>query len=292
MSKKMIVFHSDCHDGITALWAALKSPTWKDAEPYAGKHHELPDLARLRDADVLMVDFSWKRGPMAEIAACVKSVLVLDHHKTAEEELRGYNVLRDHVRAVFDMNRSGAGLAWDELVGGPRPWIVDYTEDRDLWKFALPMCREVHAAIDSYPLTLEWRSWLADEGQLGGNRLESLKQEGVAILRYQNKLVEGIAKNAKTTRIAGHDVPCVACPVELCSEVGHLLAKSAWFAATFIDLPTGERYFSLRSDEDKARVNEIAALFGGGGHPHAAGFTIRPHEVKYNTLAYGRQEQL
>jgi len=84
------------------------------------------------------VDFSYKRLVFDEIAREARTVLVLDHHKTAAEELRGlpvppatYSALRDpatvsnpfRVCALFDMERSGAGLkaGFPNRTNGPEP---------------------------------------------------------------------------------------------------------------------------------------------------------------------------
>src|SRR6267143_1545303 len=99
----VIVYHDKCHDGITALWVAKQR--WPDAEPYAGNYDVPPDLGRLAGADVVIMDFSWKRAAMALIKCMAASLLVLDHHKTAQDELAGLN------GCEFDMERSGAGLA-------------------------------------------------------------------------------------------------------------------------------------------------------------------------------------
>ena len=39
------------------------------------------------------------------------------------------------------------------------------------------------------------------------------------------------------------------------------------------------RIFSLRSTEDGLDVSEIASKFGGGGHKHAAGFSVPLEEA-------------
>jgi hypothetical protein len=39
--------------------------------------------------DVAIVDFSYKRPVMVELASKAKSILVLDHHKTAQADLDG-----------------------------------------------------------------------------------------------------------------------------------------------------------------------------------------------------------
>lgn len=257
---EVIIYHDVCHDGITALWAALQR--YPNAEPYPGRYSQPPDLERLRGREVIIVDFSWKRGPLLAVAEVASSIRVLDHHKTAEAELAGLDF------CVFDMDRSGAGLAWDELVGGERPRLIDYVEDRDLWRFSLPNCREVHAACNSYPLDLETRKLLM------GRDIHELASEGGAILRYHNKLVESAARWAQRETIAGFDVPSVQCPtIEIVSDLGHRLAKDEPFAAVWVVKDDGSVQYSLRSTDDGEDVGAIAASFGGGGHKGAAGFT-------------------
>jgi hypothetical protein len=263
--KRVIVYHDKCHDGITALWVAMLA--YPGAEPYAGNYDVPPDLDRLRGADVLIVDFSWKRVPLLSIKEAAASLRVIDHHKTAQAELAGIG------GCDFDMERSGAGLAWDLLFDCSRPPLIDYVEDRDLWRFRLPQCREVHAACNSHPLTLEAR------GALMRRPIPELAAEGAAILRYHDKLVVGAAQHATTMTLGGHTVPALACPViEMTSDLGHTLARGVPFAVVYTDRPDGSRLYSLRSADDGLDVSEIAKAYGGGGHKHAAGF-VRPAEA-------------
>lgn len=262
----VIVYHSDCHDGITALWAAKKA--WPKAEAYAGKHGEPPDLERLKGKDVLIVDFSWKREPLMQVAEVAHSIRLLDHHKSALEDLTA-NGEELPEWATFDMNRSGAGITWDEMMGGERPRLIDYVEDRDIWRFALPKSREVHACCGSYPLTLEARDFLM------GLPIEKMAEEGTAILRYHDQLVESASKHALRERIDGHDVPSISCPViAIASDLGHKLAVGEKFSAVWVKRKDGSIYYGLRSTEDGMDVSEIATKKGGGGHKNAAGFLI------------------
>lgn len=259
MTKRIVVFHDKCHDGITALWVAKQR--WPDAEPYAGNYDVPPDLDRLRGADVVLIDFSWKRAPLLAVKSVAASLRVIDHHKTAQADLAGTE------GCDFDMERSGAGLAWDLLIGGTRPPLIDYVEDRDLWRFRLPRCREVHAACNSYPLTLDTRDALMRRGA------DELAVEGAGILRYHERLIESALEHATTLTVGGYTVPAIACPtIELSSDLGCALAKGAPFAVVFIDRPDGSRLHSLRSAPDGLDVGEIAKALGGGGHKHAAGF--------------------
>lgn len=262
--KRVIVYHHNCHDGITALWVALKR--WPDAVPYAGRYDDEPNYVDLAGADVVIVDFSWKRPVLETVRKVAASLQVIDHHKTARDDLAGMP------GCVFDTERSGAGLTWDTLFPGePRPPLVNYTEDRDLWRFALPRSREVHAAVNCYPLTIESRSALMNRS------IDDLATEGEAVLRYHDKIVASAAKHVRREVIGGVEVPSVACPViEIVSDLGHTLAKGEPFSATYCDRSDGSRVYSLRSDDNGMDVGEIAKQYGGGGHKHAAGFSRKP----------------
>mgnify|MGYP001450666450 FL=1 len=77
--------------------------------------------------------------------------------------------------------------------------------------------------------------------------------------------------------IAGYQVPCVNTN-SLASEIGNDLAKGQPFAAMYCD-NADKRIFSLRSDVDGVDVANIAKLFGGGGHFHAAGFAVEKPKI-------------
>ncbi|WP_272872913.1 DHHA1 domain-containing protein, partial [Vibrio anguillarum] len=75
--------------------------------------------------------------------------------------------------------------------------------------------------------------------------------------------------------IAGYLVPTLNCNYMFASDTGNIMAIGVPFSATYQE--TGDRIkYSLRSVEDGGiDVSEIAAKFGGGGHKHAAGFSIK-----------------
>ena len=75
------------------------------------------------------------------MARDTERLLVLDHHITAEKALAGLPY------AYFDLKKSGAVLAWEWAHDHPVPWILEYIQDKDLWTWALPLSREINAAI-------------------------------------------------------------------------------------------------------------------------------------------------
>jgi hypothetical protein len=73
----------------------------------------------------------------------------------------------------------------------------------------------------------------------------------------------------------------------MASDAGDLLSEGEPFAATYSDTAEN-RVFSLRSRPEGIDVSEIAKLFGGVGHRHAAGFRIhRDHPLAIGTLEDG-----
>ncbi|WP_313243739.1 DHHA1 domain-containing protein [Stenotrophomonas rhizophila] len=305
--KPLVIYHANCADGFTAAWAVRQA---MDAEFYPGVHGEPPP--DVTDRVVILVDFSYPRGQLVDMARVARSLLVLDHHKTAEADLASGEVkvgtvgqvgltvaqvvrldnLPDArgawdyysanscvgdavVCAFFDMDRSGAGIAWDFFhPGAPRPELIDHVEDRDLWRFALPGTREIQAAVFSYPYEFDVWDLLME------TPMETLRAQGVAIERKHHKDVAELVKVAKRQMVIGHyDVPVASLPYTLASDAGHLMAKGKPFAACYYD-KDGGRVFSLRSTDQGVDVSEVAKLYGGGGHARAAGFTVpRDHEL-------------
>lgn len=264
MNKVLCIYHGNCADGFTSAWAVRRALGSSAVDFHAGVYQDPPPNCDGRD--VLLVDFSYKRAVLEEMRDHAKSVTILDHHKTAEADLRDLA----GVEAVFDMNRSGARITWDYFFPGqPPPKVLLHVEDRDLWRFALEKTREIQANIFSYPYDFGVWDYLMHE------KPEVLAAEGAAIERKHHKDIAELTKVVtRPMKIGGHVVPMANLPYTLTSDAGHLLCGDSYpFAGCYWDTPEG-RVFSLRSRETGADVGEIAKLYGGGGHKHASGFRV------------------
>lgn len=288
------IYHSPCADGFTAAWAVWCR--FGDAVQYVPGIYgqEPPDVT---GKHVVMVDFSYKLSVLERMSGQAASIVILDHHKTAEADLAAYKIglsgsarfswddvpgmLEDYrdlrippVIAEFDMERSGAQMAWDCFHGGERPVLVDYVADRDLWRFAMTCSREVAAYVFSYGY--DFLTWDTMVGQVEDpERRLRVFDEGRAIERkHQKDIAELLAQTRREMVIGGVKVPVANLPYTMASDGAGEMAKRAPFAATYFDRPDG-RVFSLRSRGDGAAdVSEIAKGYGGGGHKNAAGFQM------------------
>ncbi len=266
--KPLCIYHHGCTDGFAAAWAVRQHFGDGRVEFHPGVYGEAPPDVTGRD--VILVDFSYKRDVLLAMSEQAKSVLIIDHHKTAEAAL---TALPSNVITVFDMNRSGAMLTWNYYFPDKLPPVLfDHIQDRDLWKFELRGTREITAALYSYPMEFPvWDDLL--------NRLLTLHSEGRAILRKHDADVAALAHDCQ--RIAyfrGVPAPIANVPYMYASDVGGQMAKGYAFAATYYDDAAGRRW-SLRSTPEGADVAQIAEAFGGGGHKHAAGFRMTRDEA-------------
>lgn len=268
--KPLCIYHGNCADGFTAAWIvrrALKG----EVDFHPGIYQDAPPDVTGRD--VILVDFSYKRPVLMEMAAKANSILILDHHKSAAEDLAGFpsavEIPGEKIVAIFDMNRSGAGIVWDFFFPNERrPMLVNHVEDRDLWLFKLPETREIQANVFSYPYDFE--VW----DRLFKIPTTTLAAEGRAIERKHFKDINELVPVMKREMvIGGIAVPVASLPYTLTSDAGHLMATQhpSKIGVCYWDTPQG-RVFSLRSTDDGPDVSEIAKKYGGGGHAHAAGF--------------------
>ena len=273
----LCIYHGNCADGFGPAWVVRKA-LGSDVEFHSAHYGEpAPDV---EGKDVIIVDFSYKYEVLVALADKAASVLVIDHHKTAMNDLVDVPPAELHydahkknrtgkLHALFDMNRSGAGLVWDFFFPQQhRPSLINHIEDRDLWQFKLPGTREVMADLFSYPQDFAtWDSLFADN-------INAMRLDGEAINRQHQKTVADLVRTTKRRMlIGGHDVPVANLPFMFASDAGHLMAGGELFAGSYFDTPDG-RTFSLRSTDAGMDVSEIAKQYGGGGHRNAAGFRV------------------
>ncbi len=286
---KLCVYHGGCTDGVAAAWAVWKA--FPDTVFHAGVYQKEPPYEEIEQADeTILVDFSYKRPILERICEKSKKVLILDHHKTAREDLLPL-LESGAVAGEFDMDRCGALMAWDWFhSAAKRPILLNVIDAQDRW---LPdRNAELIMALRSYPhcpsddskigwtqLMHQW-DWL-----MSAKGLEKLHSDGRAIHRYYRQRVDETKLHAAPMVIGKFSaVPVVNAPYYLASDVAGELAQFAsdGIAACWWQNTDKTVTFSLRS-RGEVDVGILAAEFGGGGHPGAAGFKVKFDEfIKMN----------
>lgn len=262
MSKLLVLYHAGCRDGFAAAWAVWRAAPGAEFVPVA-YGSDPPDV---RGRAVVIADFSYPRPVMERIADECASLTVLDHHQTAEAALLGF--AHPKAEVVFDMNRSGAGITWDHFfVGQPRPWLIDYVEDRDLWRHKLPNGPAVNAFLGT--LRYDFEHWY----QTSRMDVAKAAELGEVVEDKIRHYVTEVAKNARRVMFEGYEVPVVNAPQVDISELLSFLCNGEKFAIGYWQRSDGSFSYGLRS-RGEFDVSELAKRHGGGGHKNAAGFQL------------------
>lgn len=270
----MVIYHANCRDGFGAAYAAWRKFGAGERDwpaEYIPMDYGKPIPWNAAGKLLYVLDFSFPRKEIEVAYHNCANVTIIDHHKTAEAQLAGLPGV------TFDMAHSGAYLAWKHFFPMDEvPMLIQYIEDRDLWKWELPDSKAIAAWLDSWPFDFHiWKS-------LFDVKLADAAAEGYAILRYQKEQVERMCVRVVKMKLRGFDgnneaqdwwVPAVNA-TSLFSEVANRLCEvhsKFPFAVAWFRRGDGKYQYSLRSIGD-FDVSAIAQYYGGGGHVHAAGF--------------------
>ena len=140
----IVVYHYPCPDGLASAWVASKYAFIHNLEyKYVGIMTNsspifTPELTELmKGKTVLFVDYAPTKEQYQIAKELAKNIYILDHHKTNEAEYSG------KINTVFDMNKSGVGLAWDFFFPTEEmPIHLGIIQERDLWTFTTPYAKE------------------------------------------------------------------------------------------------------------------------------------------------------
>lgn len=292
--KPLCIYHGvGCIDGFAAAWVVNRFHQGEVDFHESDYGQSPPDVT---ERNVIIVDFSYPADVLKEMGVKADSIVVLDHHKSAETQLAEFdrfaveitrNQKRGRVGAAeafshcrndgrpaiavhFDMGQSGAMLAWKYFFPNEEvPEFITRIQDRDLWLFKYPDTKAVVAALYSFEFSFE--QW--DQLEMIG--LKDLEQLGKALIRNRDKDIAQIIKLASyEIDLCGHRVLVANCPRHLTSELGHVMAIDRSFSVMYWDCSEYHNV-SLRGHKDGVDVSLIAESFGGGGHKAAAGYKLK-----------------
>ena len=291
----IVIYHDHCADGFGAAWACWMR--WRDECQYFAASYGSPP-PEVAGKHVLIVDFSYKQDVLRTMGEIARSVIVLDHHKTSRADLDEWTIddvagdfwagddpmryvchnderIGQPIVALFDMDRSGARIAWDFCHRDEAPLLIRLIEDRDLWLFTMEETKPFSLWLRSEPFSFD-RFELLSQQLNDGNDCHVIMTEAAAMQRFFDAKVKEIALFARKRKLSAFEPIVVNCPPMFASEVGHALLEAhpdAPFAATYFDADR-VRMWSLRSTDAREDVSAIASKFGGGGHRNAAGFSV------------------
>lgn len=284
---RICFYHAGCPDGFGAAWATRSA--WGDSARYIARRHEHGiDPEEFQGAQVVYVDIAPGNDELLALARVAEHVVVLDHHITARDRYQADLGVVNQVeelghQILYDMNHSGAVLAWNYFCKEELPDLLRYVEDQDLWNWLLPESQEVNAAIAAYPRRFE--TW----EELAARPIEELASEGRSIVRANRIDVERRAQSAHPLLVDDKLVEAVNA-TNVRSAIGHELAERKTYALEWgcVYRVNADMVHATLYSIGDVDVGSIAARYGGGGHRNAAGFTVPLAEWLENFVAPAR----
>lgn len=263
---QLVLYHHNCRDGFAA--AAVVHERFPNATYLPVQYGwDTAKEVLLGGKTIIYVDFCPEQDVVEEILeARWQNWLVIDHHESREWVL-DYNS-PERIHAVYDLEYSGAVLAWKVFFPGKKvPQLLSYVQDRDLWKWSLEHSREVSAAVSQWPLEFEvWKEAFRNF------RMESEVREGKGILRTHALIYESAAKKSMLVRLNGTVVRMVNATTLISETCNHILGtrQDVDIAVCFFFLDPVTVVLSFRARQG-ADALTLAESLGGGGHREACG---------------------
>ncbi len=280
----VLITHKDCADGTGSALSVIKycEDTEQGRPEIIFMSHSDKneiDIEAWRDKHVMIADFSFDREVCEQIHKVSKSLIIIDHHTTAETELAGLDY------AIFDMSKSGAVLVWEYLFPNTTvPDLLLHIQDRDIWKWELPNSKAFSAAFGTMP-QVELVGIVDIDLAFGSDIIARAITEGNIMLDYQQAIIDKAAIDMKegvsTIELNGYTGTCTN-STHLVSELGHMYSGHYDFSLQY-SMTQKDIEFSLRS-RGTVDVGAIARSFGGGGHRNASGFSFPIDDFDFNTF--------
>lgn len=266
--KIVVLYHDKCPDGFGAAYAAWKK--FGDTAEYIPVSYGEPLPEGLADRAVYIVDFCYESDEaMQELADTTAKLVVLDHHESSRGRAEK---VPEH---VFDTNRSGATIAWSYFhPDAPLPRLMQYLEDGDLYRYALPETRDIFSYLLVLPFEFTaWDTFVAGL-ESDATRADLLKK-AAAYTEFFNALAQSSVERAKKVHFEGYEVYFAATHpnITMKSYVGNQLYKKLPPFSLMVTAHPDGFGVSIRGD-GSVDVSKIAAKYGGGGHPGSSGFFI------------------
>ena len=263
----VVIYHAHCPDGFGAAWSAWKK--FGDSASYLPAKRGEGAPEGLENKEVYVVDYAWSKEEMLNLQSKVKRLVVIDHHKSSEEDVKA---LKEN---IFDTNYSGCYLTWKYFNKDVDvPEIIEYISDGDLNNFILPNADELLTYIYAKNLTFEIFDEMFKEFSTEQGKKIAI-EKGKLLMEYRDKILKVSMESLHFIEFEGHTIPAVN--VSLPMDERSYLVKKIYekyppFAMTY-RYDDGQWKCSLRSDLS-VDVSKLAMKYGGGGHPGSAGFAV------------------
>ena len=283
----IVFFHSPCNDGFGCsyiIWLYCTQHDMPLPEFIGLRPNDPAPIELCKGKNVVVTDLSWNRVDVLEMSKVSESLLILDHHKTAFDNLDGvFDDVDDNSTFIFGKDCAGINLTWDYYFTQEIPDFLRYIALRDIWQhknneFALAFT----TGLDLLPNFLYLDRFRTDPTQI-----EQVTEVGRKLLLVREQQLIVIAKDVVEHEWEGYITSFINKGYPWTSDLGEYLCNQDTLKVAFMWTIDEEGLIrvSLRSNNKEGPdVEVIAKKYGGGGHSHAAGFVIIKGNVNWKKI--------
>jgi uncharacterized protein len=288
-----IVSHGPhCLDGVAAAAAIARFYEGVDVRPRFSGNPKINEVLQglrpegaLDEQELWITDISWTEpetdAHLRQLAERGLKIFWIDHHRTAIERVKTGKIDVPFALKIVDDSYAASRLVYEHLVERQRREgrvspalerfapVVRMADDNDRW---------IHEVPGSWELALTLRSMDGPEAFEDLVRIDEnvryTARMTTAWQKVESEMRESfeIAARSRTSQELGNGVRIVAAvcdgyPSEIADRWGKEISNAVF---VLFDLKSGAVSFR-RSPNCDVDLSAVAATFGGGGHPAAAG---------------------
>lgn len=287
----IVIFYHPDSDGITSAWL-IKTALKTYINPHLNNIKMIPYNYQ-KDFDftssftlstgVFVVDLSLKPDQITDIYNKSKRMMIIDHHVTSEEFVNTALTTCDNLEYIVDTKRCGAKICYDYVKDIKKG---SYTFGSKINKKAIDLIDKFDRWVFENDMNpMYFNTYIRESGQaspygfflgsiiLGSNKtIESCIKDGKKIFEAQAVINEIKAKAyGHEIDYDGHSAYVVYGPGNS-SLAGDRINHYDIIIRKIIH--NDEMTVSLYTGKD-INVSVLAKAHGGGGHPKAAGYTVK-----------------
>jgi oligoribonuclease NrnB/cAMP/cGMP phosphodiesterase (DHH superfamily) len=291
-----IVSHGPhCLDGVAAAVVIARYHSGSDLQPHFAGNPQINEVIRdlkiadpLEDQELWITDISWTSSEtdafLRRLANRGLKIFWIDHHRTAIERAKSGAIDVPFAHQIIDDRFAASKLVFDylserlRLQGRRNPaferfaHVVRMADDNDRWLHQVPGSWELALTLRAMNGPEAFDDLLTiDERATYTPRMAAAHERVAAEIKRSFE----IAERSRTVVPTGSGVQVVAAvcdgyPSEIADRWGRQTANAVF---VLFDLKSGAISYR-RSPDCTIDLSAVAAAFGGGGHPAAAGCEI------------------
>ena len=278
-----VITHSDL-DGMCA--GAIVKSVYPNATPMITNYGKFRSLYRIKPGDLVFItDFTLDLPEYQRLLSKGIEVVWIDHHEANYELLYEQDATTRDIPGIRRNDYCGAALTWmyfhPNMPAEMMPTIVKLTNDYDLWKFVDPRTKDMSYGLGLWDVRpgirsgdLFWKDVLSNDP----TKLNLVLKYGEHIRKYVEFRDETYCKDlAYYTTLQTPEGPKKLVAMAIRAGNSSVFDRTnkdgldAVFTGQYV--ANIQRYrCSMYSPDNIKPILEIVKMFGGGGHPNAAGF--------------------